>query len=176
MEDTSLERGSAKKINHFLFMNSLKLCVNSEKETKRLTTPLESFGRKLLWSLCELLCKCALVAKKAGKHVSVGRMELSSGEVIPELKSDKGYKNLDISEANDITHSEMKDKIQNEYHRRVRQLTSKLNGGNTIRIINSRTVSLVRYIVGILKCTIDELKVMDKKTRKIMTINKMYHT
>ena len=70
----------------------------------------------------------------------------------------------------------MKDKIKKEYYRRVRQLTSsKLNGGNTIRAINSRAVSLVRYSAGILKWTQDELKAMDRKKRKIMTVNRMYH-
>ena len=102
-------------------------------------------------------------------------MELSSGEVIPELESDKGYKYLGILEADDIMHTDMKDKIKKEYYRRVRQLTSsKLNGGNTIRAINSRAVSLVRYSAGILKWTKDELKVMDRTTQKIMTINRMY--
>ena len=61
-------------------------------------------------------------------------MELLSGEIIPELESDKGYKHFDILEANDIMHTEMKNKIQKEYDRRMRQLTSsKLNGGNAIR-------------------------------------------
>ena len=60
--------------------------------------------------------------------------------------------------------------------RRVRQLTSsKLSGGNTIRAINSWAASLERNIAGILKWTKDELKVMDRKTRKIMTMNRMYH-
>ena len=103
-------------------------------------------------------------------------MELSTGEGIPELESDRGYKYLGILEADDIMHTEMKDKIKKEYYRRARQLTSsKLNGGNTIRAINSRAVSLVRYSAGILKWTKDELKAIDRKTRKIMTMNKMYH-
>ena len=103
-------------------------------------------------------------------------MELSTGEGIPELESDKGYKYLGILETDDIMHTEMKDKIKKEYYRRARQLTSsKLNGGNTIRAINSRAVSLVRYSAGILKWTKDELKAIDRKTRKIMTMNKMYH-
>ena len=113
---------------------------------------------------------------KAGKRGCVGGMELSSGEVIPELESDKGYKYLGILEVNDIMYTEMKDKIQKEYYRRVRQLTSsKLNGGYTIRAINSRAVSLVRNSAGILKWTKDKLKVMDRKTRKIMMMNRMYH-
>ena len=52
---------------------------------------------------------------KAEKRVSIGGMELSSREVIPELESDKSYKYLGILEANDIMHTDMKDKIQTEY-------------------------------------------------------------
>ena len=63
-----------------------------------------------------------------------------------------------------------------EYYRKVRQLTSsKWNGGTTITAINSQAVSLVRYNVEILKWTKDELKVMDRKTRKFMTMNMMYY-
>ena len=63
-------------------------------------------------------------------------------------------------EVNDIMqHTDMKVKTRKEYYWRVRQLTSsKLNSGNTIRAINSRAVSLVKYSVGILKWTKDELK------------------
>ena len=79
-------------------------------------------------------------------------------------------------EADDIMHTEIKDKIKKEYYRRVRQLTSlNLNGGNTIRAINSWAVSLVRYRAGILKWTKDELKAMGRKTKKIMAMNRMYH-
>ena len=78
--------------------------------------------------------QCAHVTMKAGKLVSVGGMELLTGEVIPELDSDTRYKYIGISEANDIMHTEMKDKIQKEHYRRKRQLTSsKLNYGNKLR-------------------------------------------
>ena len=98
--------------------------------------------------------KWSHVTMKALKIVSIGRMELSSGEVIAELGSGKGYKYLGILGADDIMHIEMKDKTKKEYYRRVRQLTSsKMNGGNTTRAINSRTVSLVRYKAGILNWT-----------------------
>ena len=49
------------------------------------------------------------------------------------------------------------------------------NGENTIAAIDFRAVSLVRYSAGILKWTKDELKVVGRKTRKIMTMNRMYH-
>ena len=120
------------------------------------------------------ISKCAHVTVKTGKLVSVGILELSSGEVIPELERDKGYKYLGILEANDIMHTEMKNKIQKEYYRRVRQLTlSKLNDESRISAINSQDVSLVKYSARILNWRIDELKVTDRKTQKIMTINRM---
>ena len=157
-------------------MDDLKLYRNSEKETERLTNTARIFSEDIAMEFG--ISKCSHVTMKAGKLVGVGGMELSSGEAIPELESDEGYKYFvfGILEADDIMHTEMKDKIKKEYYRRVRQLTSsKLNGGNTIRAINSRAVSLVRYSAGILKWTKDELKAIDRKTRKIMTMNKMYH-
>ena len=123
-------------MNHFLFMNDLKLYGNSKKEAERLTNTFRTFSKDIAMEFG--INKCTHVTMKAGKLVSAGGMELSSGEVIPELESGKGYKYLGILEANDMVYTEMKGKIQKEYYRRVRQLTSgKLNGGNTIRAINS---------------------------------------
>ena len=162
-----------KKINHLFFMQDLKFYGNSEKEAERLTHTLRIFSEDI--SMEFGISKCAHVRMKPGKLVSVGGMNFSSGEVIPELESNEGYKYLGILEANDIAHTEMKVKIQKEYHRRVRQLaSSKLNGGYTIRAINSRAISLVRNSAGTLKWTKDKLKVMDRKTRKIMMMNRMY--
>ena len=169
-----LGKGQHKMINYLLFMDDLKLYGNSEKEAERLTNTVKIFSKDVAMELG--IIKCAHVTMKSGKFVSVDGMELSSGEVIPELEPVKGYKCLGILEANDIMHTEMKHKIQKECYRRVRHLkASKLNGGNTIKAINSRAVSLVKYSVGVLKWTKDELKVMDRKTRRIMTINRMCH-
>lgn len=103
-------------------------------------------------------------------------MKLSFEEVIPELESEKGDKKLDVLEANNIMHTEIKVKIQKKYYRRKRQLiSSKLNRGNIVRVINVRDVSLVRYSAGVLKLTKDELKLMNRKTRKIITMNRTQH-
>ena len=155
-------------------MDDLKLYGNSKKKAERLTNTIIIFSKDIALEFG--ISKCSHVTMKTGKLVSIGGIELSSGEVMAELESDKGYKYLGILEADDIMHTEMKDKIKKEYYRRARQLTSsKLNGGNTIRAINSRAVSLVRYSAGILKWTKDELKAMDRKTKKILAMNRMYH-
>ena len=69
-----------------------------------------------------------------------------------------------------MKHDEMKEQLEKEYIRRVRNvLKSKLNGGNIISAINSRVVSIVKCGAGIIKWTKNELEELDRKTRKLMS-------
>ena len=86
-------------------MDDLKFYENSEKEAERLTNTVRIFSKDIAVEFG--ISKCAHVTMKAGKLASVGGMELSSGEVIPELEPDKGYKYLCIFEANDIMLTEI---------------------------------------------------------------------
>ena len=108
-----LGNGKYKKINHHLFMVDLKLYENSEKAVGRLKNTIKIFTKDIAMEFG--ISKCAHVTVKARKLVRVGGLKLSSGELIPELESDKGYQYLGILEANYIMFTEMKDKIQNEY-------------------------------------------------------------
>ena len=85
-----------------------------------------------------------------------------------------GYKYLQTLEVYGVNHNEMKGQIKKEYIRRVRNIKSKLNGGNVISAINSRAVSNVRYGAGLISWTKMELEVLDQKTRKLMTKNGAY--
>ena len=77
-------------------------------------------------------------------------------------------------EVDDIKHTEMKQNVQKEYFRRVRKiLKSKLNGGNIIKAINARAVSVIRYSAGIIDWTKEELQIMNRKTRKLLTIYRL---
>ena len=109
-----LGKGQHKKINHLLFMDDLKLYGNSGKETEKLTNTVRIFSKDIAMEFG--ISKCAHVTIKAGKLVSVGGMEYSSGKVILEVESSQGYKYLCVLETNDITHTEMEDKIQEEFY------------------------------------------------------------
>ena len=70
----------------------------------------------------------------------------------------------------------MKGKIQKEYLKRTRKLLeTKLSCRNLIKGINTRAAPLVRYSGPFLKWTIDELKQIDQRTRKLMTMHKALH-
>ena len=79
-------------MNHLLFMNDLKLYGNCEKEAERIRNTVRIFSNNIAMKIG--INKCAHVRMIAGKLVSVGKIELSSGEEIPELESEKGHKNL----------------------------------------------------------------------------------
>ena len=70
----------------------------------------------------------------------------------------------------------MKVKIQKEYLRRTRKLLeTKLSSQNLIKGINTYAVPRVRYSWPFLKGTRKELKQMDQRTRKLMTMHKALH-
>ena len=71
---------------------------------------------------------------------------------------------------------EMKEKVKSQYIRRVKKLLrSQLNEGNVIAGMNTWTVGIIRYGAGVLDWAKEELKSIDIKTRKLMTINGSLH-
>ena len=85
-----------------------------------------------------------------GKVKSTDGIEVPSGENIREIEED-GYKYLGILKYDQVKEQEMKDKFRNEYFRRAKLiLKSKLNGRNNIMVLNTWTVSILKYGAGII--------------------------
>ena len=83
---------------------------------------------------------------------------------------------MGILEADTIKQEQMKDMIRKEYLRRTRKLLeTKLSSRNLIKGINTWAVSQVRYSGPFLKWTREELKQMDQRTRKLITMHKALH-
>ena len=83
---------------------------------------------------------------------------------------------IGILKADTIKQVEMKDKIPRKYSRRTRKLLeTKLNCRNLIKGINTWAVPLIRYSKPFPKWTRHELKQIDQRTRKLMTIYKALH-
>ena len=83
---------------------------------------------------------------------------------------------MGILEADIIKQMEVKEKIKKEYLRRTRKLLEKkLCSRNLINGINTWAILLVRYSGLFLKWTREELKQMDQRTRKLMTMHKALH-
>ena len=121
------------------------------------------------------LGKCAVLVLKRGKMVRTEGIELPDGNRMREVNLD-GYKYLGVLQLDSIMNREMKEKVKSEYIRRVKKLLrSQLNGGNVIAGMNAWAVGIIRYGAGVLDWTKEELKNIDIKTRKLMTMNGSLH-
>ena len=113
---------------------------------------------------------------KSGKRHLTDGIEQPNQDKIRTLAENETYKYLGILEADTIKQVEMKNKIHKEYLRKtIKLLETRLSCRNLIKGINTWTVSLIRYSAPFLKWTRDELRQMDQRTRKLMTMHKALH-
>ena len=160
-------------LNHLLFMDDLKLFAQSQRAINELVRVVERFSTDI--GMAFGIDKCATINIKEGVRSKMNGIELPSGEVIKEV-AEEGYKYLGVLQADDIKHQEMKDLIRKEYLRRVKAVAkSKLYAKNLISSLNAWAVSIIRYSAGILEWREKELQDIDIKTRKILTMNGIFH-
>ena len=70
----------------------------------------------------------------------------------------------------------MKEKIRKECYRPVRVvLQSELNAKNKLEAINTLAVPVVTYSFHVVNWNLEEIKRIDTKIRKLMTLNRMHH-
>ena len=161
------------KINHLSFMDDLKMFAKNKKEIDSLVSTVQLVSQDIGMQFG--VQKCGVTVMKRGKIVASEGIVVANGESIKSVDAE-GYRYLGILELDKIKENEMKEVFRREYLRRVNLvMKSKLNGKNKIMAINTWAVSLMRYGAGILKWNKNELQQIDRKTRKVMTINKGLH-
>ena len=165
---------SQEKINHPMYIDDIKLSAKNEKELETLIHTVTIYSQDIGMEFG--IEKCVLLVMKSGKRHLTDEIELPNQDKIRTLTENETYKYLGILEADTIKQVAMKKRIQKEYPRRTRKLLeTKLNRRNLIKGINTWAVVLVRYSGPFLKWTWDELRQMDQRTRKIMTMHKALH-
>ena len=155
-------------------MDDLKLYSITENQIDSLVNTVRVFSQDINMEFG--LDKCAVLIMKRGKMVESTGIPMPDQKLMKSLKENEEYKYLGILEADDIRHESMRTIIKAEYLRRVRKiLNSKLNGINIITSINSRAISIIRYSAGVLKWPVAEVKELDRKTRKQLTMHGAHH-
>ena len=155
-------------------MVDLKLYAKDKKQLDSLFITVQIFSLDIGMELG--IDKCGILVMKRGRYKKSEEIKLPNDQEMKEINVDNRYKYLGILEADGIRDKEMKEKIRKEYARCVRQvLKSKLNGVNTFSAKNSRAVAVVRYSAGVGHWRKDKLQEIDRKTRKLLTIYRIYH-
>ena len=111
---------SLEKVNHFMYMDDIKLFAKNEKELETLIHTVRIYSRDIGMEFG--IEKCAMLVMRSGKRQLTDGMELPNQDKIKTLAGNKTYKYLGILEADTIKQVEMKEKIQKEYLRRTRKL------------------------------------------------------
>jgi len=120
--------------------------------------------------------KCAKIEFKRGKLVHSQNLVIEINREIQELEEGKTFKYLGIEESEGIQHQQMKERLKQEYSRRLRMvLKSELKARNKITAIGALAVPVLRYCFGIINRRTEEIKKIDRKTRKMLTTYKMHH-
>ena len=165
---------SQEKINHLIYMDDIQLFAKNQKELETLIHTVRIYSQDIGMEFG--IEKCALLVIKSGKRHLTDGIKLPKEDKIRTLAENESYKYLGILEADTTKQVEMKNKIKKEYLRRTRKLLeTKLSSRNLIKEINTWAVPLVWYSGPFLKWTRDELRQMDQRTRKLMTMNKALH-
>ena len=156
------------KLNHLLFIDDLKLYAKKEEQTNTLVRTVYVFSTDIGMEFG--IKKCGILTMKRGKIVKSEGIKLPDGEVMKQV-GQEGRTYLGIIELDKIKETEMKEKITKEYKRKQRLiLKSKLNGRNKVAAINTWAVAIFRYGAGIIQWKASELKDLDRKSRKKMTM------
>ena len=88
----------------------------------------------------------------------------------------EGYKYLGVLQLGSIMNIETKEKVKSKYIRRVKKLLrSQLNEGNVIARMSASGVGIIRYGAEVLDRKKEELKSIDRKTKKLVTMNRSVH-
>ena len=112
--------------------------------------------------------KCATVTLKRGKRAKTEDIILPNGEQLGYPDAE-GYKYLGVLELDAILCSNMKAKVKETYLERLRLLLkTRLNGRNLFTAINSWAVAVVRYSAAFVAWTQDEMKQLDRETRRLL--------
>ena len=123
------------------------------------------------------LDKCTKATFFRGNLLKAKSITLDTTTIIKDLEPEESYKYVGVTEGDGIQYSSMREKkIKKECFRRVRSiLRSELNARNRINAINSLALPVVPYSFTILNWSLTEIKKVDTKIRKILTMHRVDH-
>ena len=110
-----------------------------------------------------------------GKLLKAKNITLDTTTIIKDPEPEESYKYLGVTEGDGIQHSSMREKVWKKCFRRVRSiLRSELNARNRIDAINSLALPVTESFT-IINWSLTEIKNVDTKIRKLLTIHQMHH-
>jgi len=135
--------GTERKISHLLYMDDLKMLGRNKNNLKNEIKIVHTISKDLNMNFG--LENCARIRLKRGRIQSKMHIGNTFENDIKEVDPRKAHKYLGIEESFDIQHKNEKEKLYEEYLRRLRLvLGTELGAKNKIQAIGSLAVSVLR--------------------------------
>ena len=149
-----------------LFMDDMKIFGKSDNEVDSMVKTVQQCSSDIGMEFG--ISKCAVLTMKRGKRTVSRGVKLPNGEEMGDPENE-GYKYLGILELDKVLCAEMKEKVGNVYFKRLKLLLkTKLNNGNLFLAINAWAVAVIRYSAAFIGWTKEELRDIDRATRKLI--------
>jgi hypothetical protein len=127
-------------------MNDLKLIAKSEEELRKPIQTVKTFSDDIRMDFG--LEKCAKITFKKRKIIHSQNLMIDIDREIQELEQGKTYKYLGTEESDGIQHQQMKERLKQEYRRRLGMtVKSELNARNKITAIGALAVPVLYSLV-----------------------------
>lgn len=163
------------KVTHLLYLDDLKLFANSEDQLQRSLNITGTYTRDVGMDFG--LDKCAVVHLHRGRSVDINTdAQLVDGSVIRHLGAEETYTYLGVPQRHLQDAQLLKTSLRNRYRRLLREIwSSELSGKNKVTATNILAIPQVLYSFGVLKWNVDELRELDRGTRKMMNMHRSLH-
>ena len=161
-------------LSHLFFVDDLKTFANDEKAAKMQLDLITIFTNDIGMEFGA--DKCAYLRIMKGERKSLGSTFEMNGLKLSELKEGESYKYLGMDEDIAIVGEINKEKVRSEYFRRVRKIWgSELHCRHKVTAHNTFAIPVLKPTFGILSWSKNELKQIDVKTRKLLTLSGSFH-
>ncbi len=161
-------------LSHLFFVDDLKTFANDENTAKMQLDLITIFTNDIGMEFGS--DKCAYLHIQKGERTTLGSTFEMNGLELSELKEGESYKYLGMDEDIAIIGEINKEKVRSEYFRRVRKIWgSELYCRHKVTAHNTFAIPVLTPTFGILSWSKDELKDIDVKTRKLLTLSGSFH-
>ena len=169
-----LEITEEKSLNHVSFVDDLKLYARSYEIAKLLLDIITTFSNDVGMTFGE--SKCAYIYIEHGKRKSLGKSIKINGLTVRELEHGEMYTYLGQDESIRYNGPLNKERVTNEYKRRVRKIwSSDLYSNNKVTTHNTFAIPVITPTIGIINWTKQEIRNLDIATRRFLTYTGSLH-
>ncbi|XP_029643373.1 uncharacterized protein LOC115217830 [Octopus sinensis] len=162
------------QINYLLFMDDIKVYAKNKKGLESLVRTIHVFSNDVGMEFG--IEKCATLKMKRGRSKRSQEIEMLNGQTMGAVEKGQWYKYLGILEADEIKNEETKQITSREHTRRGRKLLqSKLNSKSLIESHKLKSSTLIQIWSWNYKLDQINIKELDRKTRKLLTMYGAHH-